>query len=250
MAQDLAASHKDKTDAIGQSRIGSHFIMKSYFFNISIRHWLKNDLVRMNEILGGSDYKHDTKDDLLRSINQLFREKEGTHEHEAVMNQIQPLAAYKREEMAEARRKNKEGFNSRSRLRSLLGDVECQVCTETIGHVGVPCKTLITKTCDHNAEICMPCLQTNISTQLESKNWDVLVCPHPGCNGRLDYQDVITHANQTTKDRYEEHLLQQALESEDSYHRCAHEGCSSGGFANPKTDSFLVCVKCVRKTCI
>ena len=69
---------------------------------------------------------------------------------------------------------------------------ECVVCFEALNLENTP-KRRITSSCNHEPDVCIPCLATSISSQLDSRVWDQIGCPT--CGQRLDFQDVKAFAD-------------------------------------------------------
>lgn len=77
---------------------------------------------------------------------------------------------------------------------------DCVVCFETLGPQNTP-KRKITSSCNHEPDVCRPCLTTSISTQFNGKVWDQIDCP--ACGQRLEFQDVKAFADSVVFGRSE-----------------------------------------------
>lgn len=69
---------------------------------------------------------------------------------------------------------------------------DCAVCFETLNPQNTP-KQKTTSSCNHEMDVCISCLTTSISTQLDNKVWDHIDCPT--CAQRLEFQDVKAFAD-------------------------------------------------------
>ena len=82
-------------------------------------------------------------------------------------------------------------FNSISEVTSDLTR-ECVVCFEALSPENTPMRR-VTSSCNHEPDVCRPCLATSISSQLDSRVWDQIDCPT--CGQRLNFQDVKAFAD-------------------------------------------------------
>lgn len=140
---------------------------------------------------------------------------------------------------------------------------DCVVCFEILSPQNTP-KRKITSSCNHEPDVCRPCLTTSISTQFNSKVWDQIDCPT--CGQRLEFQDVKAFADSivfgrsepsyklnrnaiNVVNRYDNHSLQACL-SGGQFQRCRHPNCQFGQQCFPEEDSYMICVECRGRTCI
>lgn len=72
---------------------------------------------------------------------------------------------------------------------------ECSVCLEDLTGSNMPTRR-ISSTCDHEPNVCRPCLMHSIVTQLDTKIWDHLDCP--SCGAHLAHEDVLLFADPAT----------------------------------------------------
>ena len=66
-------------------------------------------------------------------------------------------------------------------------NLSCTVCLEDLSSQNFLDRK-VTVSCNHEPDVCRPCLSTSISTQFTSKVWNQIDCPT--CGERLDFQDV------------------------------------------------------------
>ena len=69
---------------------------------------------------------------------------------------------------------------------------ECNVCFDQITPANRP-RRQITKTCNHEPDICTSCLRASISGQFANKVWDQIDCP--SCRARVAYEDIKLFAD-------------------------------------------------------
>ena len=82
-------------------------------------------------------------------------------------------------------------------------EASCSVCMELLSFGCFPDRN-ITAHCNHPPTVCLNCLALAITSQLDTKAWDRLVCPL--CSTRLESGDVERFAPGETIARYSHHL--------------------------------------------
>ena len=125
-------------------------------------------------------------------------------------------------------------------------NTECTICFGNITPANRP-QRRITATCEHEPDICRPCLAQSIASQIESKVWNNIDCP--SCRARLTYEDIKDFADSSVFGRYDNHSLEACL-SGPQFQRCRHPDCCSSQECFPEHDSYIICRECTRRTCI
>ena len=74
---------------------------------------------------------------------------------------------------------------------------ECLVCYDSFNAAETPVRQP-TSSCEHEVNICKPCISASISSQLETRIWTRISCPAMFCNQLLDYNDVQEFAEPQT----------------------------------------------------
>lgn len=95
------------------------------------------------------------------------------------------------------------GFHSTEAPRNLSTDAadetaHCSACMEHLPLSVFPVEK-ITPDCMHATDICLDCISSSITTQMESSTVDQLKCPL--CPGLLTYQAIQTYASKATYTR-------------------------------------------------
>ncbi|KAI1349305.1 hypothetical protein F5Y01DRAFT_306143 [Xylaria sp. FL0043] len=128
----------------------------------------------------------------------------------------------------------------------LSEEIECIICVENIPRRGFP-RSPISPVCSHEAQCCLGCLATHLTSQLESSSPKSLTCPE--CRGALPYTSIQQYATPETFTRYDNLLARNGLSDEPNFCWCT-SGCGSGqvhpeGRENP----LMICTNCRGKTC-
>ncbi|KAI0430894.1 hypothetical protein F5Y09DRAFT_306433 [Xylaria sp. FL1042] len=128
----------------------------------------------------------------------------------------------------------------------LTEDIECIICVENIPRRGFP-KSPISPVCGHEAQCCLSCLATHLTSQLESNSPKSFTCPQ--CRGELPYASIQQYATPETFTKYDKLLARNGLSEEPNFCWCT-AGCGSGqlhqeGRENP----LMICTNCHGKTC-
>ena len=101
--------------------------------------------------------------------------------------------------------------NAFEAIHTTPSERECTVCMEALSLSNFPARN-ITSSCNHEPDICAPCLSQSIATQFTTKAWNNIGCPT--CSQRLSYADVKKYADNATFEKYistSKHLLQVEL---------------------------------------
>ncbi|KAL6400662.1 hypothetical protein AUP68_16376 [Ilyonectria robusta] len=129
---------------------------------------------------------------------------------------------------------------------TVVGDLECVVCTETKG-VGFFPRFSITASCTHSPTTCLECIQLSIESDMSSKLWTEIRCPE--CRELLEYADIQRFANKQTFVRYETLALRAAMSEADNFVWCT-SGCGSGQIHESGEDQPIVtCLHCGHRSC-
>ena len=70
-------------------------------------------------------------------------------------------------------------------------DKDCEVCFESLTLEAFPTRKT-TAACTHEPDVCLSCLAHAITSQSETKMWNLIDCP--SCSARLGYEDVQAFA--------------------------------------------------------
>ncbi|KAI0490654.1 hypothetical protein F4859DRAFT_15858 [Xylaria cf. heliscus] len=141
----------------------------------------------------------------------------------------------------------KSDINNKCRIfQNLTEEIECIVCIENIPRKGFP-KSPISPVCSHEAQCCLSCLATHLTSQLESQSPKSFTCPQ--CRGALPYASIQQYASPETFTQYDKLLARNGLAEEPNFCWCT-AGCGSGqlhpeGRENP----LMICTNCRGKTC-
>ena len=80
-------------------------------------------------------------------------------------------------------------------MGSCAEEASCSVCMELLSLVRFPNRS-ITRHCNHPPTVCLDCLAHTITSQLDTKVWNMLACPL--CSARLESGDVEKFAPEDT----------------------------------------------------
>lgn len=95
-----------------------------------------------------------------------------------------------------------------------LSERECAVCSEQKDELAFP-STSTTRDCEHTQATCLPCLRASIAHDIERMGTRDITCPE--CSARLDYADVILHADEKSQARYEKLLVRLSMEGDEAF---------------------------------
>ncbi|PVF95646.1 hypothetical protein CPB86DRAFT_568183 [Serendipita vermifera] len=124
---------------------------------------------------------------------------------------------------------------------------ECNVCfdTKTIRNSRAPQR--ISKGCNHQPRMCLPCLSKAIKGQFESKLSTVVHCPDSRCSSLLEFHDVKSFAPPDIFARYDFLVNRQFLEKMSDFRWCLNQAANcpngfiyDGGSARPQ----MTCPDC------
>ncbi|CAF9943493.1 MAG: hypothetical protein ALECFALPRED_000493 [Alectoria fallacina] len=118
---------------------------------------------------------------------------------------------------------------------------DCVVCFETLGPQNTP-KRKITSSCNHEPDVCRPCLTTSISTQFNGKVWDQIDCP--ACGQRLEFQDVKAFADSVVFGRYDNLSLQACLSGDIAARRAETQHTEEAAATQYLTNNVKLCPQC------
>lgn len=220
------------------------------FLGLRVEHWMKEDLVRISDILGHSGTRSDKKSDILRRISSLYHRRLRSEQDQETIHRIQRLARQAKQLKRAKWRKASTADKEILQYHQFLKNTECQICGAKLSPSNCLSRTKITQQCAHYAEICRLCLRIHINSQLNTNGWENVLCPQGGCQALMDFQAIQFHADAVTAERCRIKDQKSFTVGSIKYHDCAHRDCNSGNFADAKLDSYLVCAECDRKTCI
>lgn len=108
-----------------------------------------------------------------------------------------------------------------------------------------------TPVCQHEGGICLPCLQSHISTEISGKGGvDGVVCPAPNCSEVMDYHEIKFWSDNSTFARYDRILMRRALGVEEDFVLCTRPGCDAGQIHSEGVSAPIVtCYVCHHRTC-
>lgn len=124
---------------------------------------------------------------------------------------------------------------------------ECPICLEEYPQSGYPKRTTITELCDHPDKACLQCLDSSITSIVETGALHILACPI--CPQKLSSRDIKEYANKNVYKRYK-YLKQQAMRP-GHYISCTHPSCggSQAHDCNGPNGPKMVCNFCQAETC-
>ena len=130
------------------------------------------------------------------------QEAKGAEHVPSVPNPDKPR--YRRRKPRHRRRKPKTGESSTQPLPADpnpdTGEGRlCQICYETPPGPSFPQRAPSSK-CEHDANVCLACLASSITQQMDQKIWDQIACPV--CPERLGFFDVKEFADIATFEKY------------------------------------------------
>eukprot|EP00932_Pfiesteria_piscicida_P017014 SRR837773.3916.p1 GENE.SRR837773.3916~~SRR837773.3916.p1 ORF type:complete len:221 (-),score=31.77 SRR837773.3916:88-750(-) len=132
---------------------------------------------------------------------------------------------------------------------------ECAICVSSFPLEHFPGK--VTEKCEHVRDVCRDCMARTIEAEVNGKgNSTRVVCPHEGCSGILEYEDVRREATKEVFESFDRTLLRQMLQWEPSFRWCSHPSCGSGQLVEDLNagdvgwNKFLRCHACNRRTCV
>lgn len=125
--------------------------------------------------------------------------------------------------------------------------IECPICLEEYPPSGFPKRPTITDLCDHPDKSCLQCLDSSITTIIQTGALHILACPI--CPQKLTTRDVEEYANKKVYERYK-YLKQQALRP-GHYISCTNSRCggSQAHDSDGPTGPRMVCNFCQAETC-
>lgn len=124
----------------------------------------------------------------------------------------------------------------------------CISCTEELPLASFP-SVRMTSACDHETEACRDCVQLWISSQLADNQWNRISCMQ--CRQRLQYDDVIRHADQKTSERFDMLSMRAALGENAGFRWCTASGCESGQIHDDGAKApIFQCVACGDRYCV
>lgn len=125
--------------------------------------------------------------------------------------------------------------------------IECPICLEEYPPSGFPKRATITELCDHPDKSCLQCLDSSITTIIQTGALHILACPI--CPQKLTTKDVKEYANKKVYERYK-YLKQQALRP-GHYISCTNSSCggSQAHDSDGPTGPRMVCNFCQAETC-
>lgn len=125
--------------------------------------------------------------------------------------------------------------------------IECPICLEEYPPSGFPKRATITELCDHPDKSCLQCLDSSITTIIQTGALHILACPI--CPQKLTTRDVKEYANKKVYERYK-YLKQQALRP-GHYISCTNASCggSQAHDSDGPTGPRMVCNFCQAETC-
>lgn len=125
--------------------------------------------------------------------------------------------------------------------------IECPICLEEYPPSGFPKRATITELCDHPDKSCLQCLDSSITTIIETGALHILACPI--CPQKLTSRDVKEYANKKVYERYK-YLKQQALRP-GHYISCTNSSCggSQAHDCDGPNGPRMVCNFCQAETC-
>ena len=123
---------------------------------------------------------------------------------------------------------------------------DCVCCCEQRPPLDFPAKSP-TANCEHPSRTCLECLQSWISSELDTKGCEGLTCPE--CSLALGYNDVRRVASPETCDLFEKLLTRNALSTLDEFAWCLAANCGFGQL-NIANNNFMKCASCGYKQCL
>lgn len=216
--------------------------------------WSKSEVEDAVDLLGGMSDGKWTKRELFEQLYKLRSDYNLTRQEELKLK-ARRYKEMKRKAKSATRkakiRRQRRAIKNELEYLSIPSSMECEIGFERIT-LELFISGKISSSCSHDSttSICRPCLQHSITIQSASAGWDRVGCPVADCCAILQYSDFQHHASTETFQRYDQFLLNQAVNSESTYRACAHSGCKSGGLCDPKNDSFVTCGSCERLSCI
>ncbi|CAN8104598.1 unnamed protein product [Discula destructiva] len=125
--------------------------------------------------------------------------------------------------------------------------IECPICLEEYPPSGFPKRPLVTDQCDHPDKACLRCLDSSITTVVETGALHILACPL--CPQKLSRREVKEYAKKKVYKRYK-YLKQQAL-IPGHYISCTNPACggSQAHDSNGPSGPQMACKFCQFETC-
>eukprot|EP00243_Klebsormidium_subtile_P004739 TRINITY_DN18898_c0_g1_i1.p1 TRINITY_DN18898_c0_g1~~TRINITY_DN18898_c0_g1_i1.p1 ORF type:complete len:254 (-),score=35.57 TRINITY_DN18898_c0_g1_i1:609-1370(-) len=143
-----------------------------------------------------------------------------------------------------------------TRTDDLSAGMECKVCTEA-----KPQRKFMRATsgcASHQHNICQKCLVQDIEVQMNGKGraGALLVCPSIGCGSQYSSEDLKrvlkrSPGGASIVAKYEQRLLQAALERDPEFRWCPRNKCGNGQLVEAVADStFWRCAACRTRICV
>lgn len=127
-----------------------------------------------------------------------------------------------------------------------LRQKECCVCGDSKEPTDFPAKAP-TGGCEHRPGTCKECLQSWMSSELDTKGCDGIKCPE--CTQTLEYNEVQEAASAETFAKYDKLTIRNVLGDLDEFAWCLKPECGSGQL-NIDNNHFMDCVSCGYKQCL
>lgn len=125
--------------------------------------------------------------------------------------------------------------------------VECPICLEDYPPSGFPKLATVTSQCDHPDKACLQCLDSSITSIVETGALHLLACPI--CPQKLTRWNVKEYATKKIYERYK--YLKQQASIPGHYISCTNSNCggSQAHDSNGPTGPMMVCKFCQVQTC-
>lgn len=126
----------------------------------------------------------------------------------------------------------------------------CSVCLESMAQSKFSPATADAQCTHSTLSTCTECLTNYIAAQAESFPLEAIPCPEERCIASLSYESMKNHAPTEVFERYTERITSQAIHQAADYCDCSNPTCSSGGFFDSQTMTFMNCNECGTATCL
>lgn len=125
--------------------------------------------------------------------------------------------------------------------------IECPICLEEYPPSGFPKKATVTRQCDHPDKPCLQCLDSSITSIVESGALHLLACPV--CPQKLTRWNIKEYATKSIYERYK--YLKQQASNPGHYISCTNTNCggSQAHDSNGPNGPMMVCKFCQAQTC-
>ncbi|KAJ4302597.1 hypothetical protein N0V90_001486 [Kalmusia sp. IMI 367209] len=136
-----------------------------------------------------------------------------------------------------------------SEHRSQTVSKECMVCVEERPLALFPSRGP-TNRCEHDASICLGCLETHIKTRMDSNafNEEMIKCPE--CSESLTIDEIQRYADPSTAELFETRATENAIDQISELFRCPAKDCGSAQIHDSGENSPIVrCIKCNGSFC-